>query len=204
MTDKPFTHPLILIWGAGKDSEDRIGTKNLYDKREDIKASLEKYYKDQGIDVVVAYSEDEILKRFTDTLKSYGEKDISEPETKQVEWSRLIICLNDPRIFLTVQSEITGILLPSLVYPWRKRPQFLQKVVIFEPECFLKEEAGVVTTAGSVTLSRILEVREKLGDVIESIPYTDEQFEKCDLRDEVIRVVRALEINETIKDLDIE
>jgi len=204
MSDKPFTQPLILIWGAGKDSKQKIGTKNLLEKREDIKACLETYYKDQHKEVVVAYSEDEIWKKFTDNLKRFGASDISGPETKQVEWSNLIICLDDPRIFLTVQSEITGILLPCLTYPWRERPEFLRKVVIFEPDCFLKEEAGIVTTAGSVSLARVVEARERLGDIIEPIPYTEEQFEKCDLRNEVLRVISALEINEEIKDLDIE
>ena len=203
MTDKPFTQPLILIWGAGEESTDKIGSKNLYDKRLDIKQSLEDYYKKQGKDVVVAFSENEILKQFTDNLKKHGVKDIHPPETVQVKWSSLIICLDDPRLLLTIQSEITGILLPWLTYPWRKRPEFLEKVVIFEPECFLRAEAGQIETAGSVASGNILEVRERLQELIELRPYTDEEFEQCELRNEVIRIVEALKIQDEIKDLEI-
>jgi hypothetical protein len=203
MTDKPFTAPLILIWGPGETCEHRIGDKNLYDKRLELKQSLQEYYSKEGRDTVVAFSEDEELSKFTEDLKKFGAADIHAAEAKQVSWSTLIICLDDPRVRLTVQTEITGILRPFLDSRWRERPEFLKKVIVFEPVSFLKAEADTITPPGSIALANILEARERLHDVIDLRPYTDDEFERCELKKDVVRAVEALRIRPKLEDLSI-
>jgi len=202
MSDKPFAPPLILIWGPGEKCTHKIGNKNLYDKRLDIKQSLQEYYTRQGNNSVVAFSEDEELSKFTEELKKFGPGDIYAAEAKQVSWSTLIICLDDPRVRLTIQSEMTGILRPFLDSSWRELPEFLKKVIVFEPVSFLKAEAERITPPGSIALARMLEVRDRMQDLIDLRPYTDDEFERCELRKDVVRAVEALRIRSELEDLD--
>lgn len=203
---KPFEQPLILIWGPGKSCEDNIGGKNLYEKRLDLKDAIEEYYKAQDKEVMVAFSEDDVLRKYTKELETFGDSDIGEPEKKHVEWSSIVICLDDPRIYLTLHSEIPGILLPYLL--WKERPEYLRRVFILEPIAFLEtlkeelasENGGSIAPTGSVALSSLRDALERLAEsgeleLIEPLPYTDDEFATCELRNILVKeVISVLDI----------